>query len=58
MVKNPPDKAGDLGSIPALGRSHMLQGDEARAPQPEPMSLQAVLLNQRGHLNEKPTHHN
>ena len=24
MVKNPPANAGDMGSIPGLGRSHML----------------------------------
>ena len=30
--KKPPANAGDTGSIPAPGRSHMLQGNEARAP--------------------------
>ena len=25
VIKNPPAKAGDLGLIPGLGRSHMLQ---------------------------------
>ena len=25
VVKNPPANAGDLGSMPGLGRSHMLQ---------------------------------
>ena len=25
VVKNPPGKAGDMGLIPDLGRSHMLQ---------------------------------
>ena len=34
VVENPPPCAGDTGSIPSLGRSHMLQGDQARAPQP------------------------
>ena len=33
MVKNLPANAGDMGSIPGLGRSHMLQSNEARAPQ-------------------------
>ena len=25
MVKNPPANAGDMGSIPSLGRSHLLE---------------------------------
>ena len=29
MVKNLPANAGDMGSIPGLGRSHMLQSNEA-----------------------------
>ena len=33
MVKNPPANTGDKGSIPALGRSHMPQSNQARAPQ-------------------------
>ena len=31
MVKNPPARAGDTGSIADQGRSHVLQSDEARA---------------------------
>ena len=27
MVKNPPANAGDTGSSPGLGRSHMLRGN-------------------------------
>ena len=27
VVKNPPANAGDPGSIPALGRSHMVQSN-------------------------------
>ena len=27
VVKNPPDSAGDTGSIPSLGKSHMLQSN-------------------------------
>ena len=27
VVKNPPSNAGDTGSIPDLGRSHMLQNN-------------------------------
>ena len=33
MVKNLPANAGDKGSIPGPGRSHMLQSNKARAPQ-------------------------
>ena len=33
VVKNPPANAGDAGSSPGLGRSHMPRSNEARAPQ-------------------------
>ena len=33
VVKNPPSKAGDTGSSPGPGRSHMLQSNWAREPQ-------------------------
>ena len=33
VVKNPPAKAEDMGSIPGLGRSHILQINWAHAPQ-------------------------
>ena len=69
VVKNPPANAGDTGSIPGLGRSHMLQSNWARAPQllslrsrarePQllkPTCLEPVLRNKRSHCNEKPTH--
>ena len=32
-VKNPPANAGDTGSSPGLGRSHMPRSNWARAPQ-------------------------
>ena len=32
-VKNPPARAGDVGSIPGLGRPHMPRGHKARVPQ-------------------------
>ena len=34
-VKNPPANAGDTGSIPGLGRSHMPRGNKACSPQLE-----------------------
>ena len=33
VVKNQPANAGDTGSIPGLGRSHMPWSNEARVPQ-------------------------
>ena len=33
VVKNPPANAGDMGSSPGLGRSHMPRSSWARAPQ-------------------------
>ena len=33
MVRNPPAKAGDMGAIPGLGRSHTPRGNKACAAQ-------------------------
>ena len=33
MVENPPANAGDMGSSPGLGRSHVPRSDWAREPQ-------------------------
>ena len=33
VVKNPPANAGDTGSIPGLGRSHVLRSNQACEPQ-------------------------
>ena len=67
--KNLPASAGDMGSSPGPGRSHMPWGNRARVPQllslrsralePQllkPMSLEPVLYNKRSHRNEKPAH--
>ena len=35
VVRNLPASAGDMALIPGLGRSHMLQGNKACAPQLE-----------------------
>ena len=40
VVKNPPTDAGDTGSIPCLGRFHVLQGNEAHVPQLLGLSLE------------------
>ena len=57
VVENLPANAGDMGSSPGLGRSHMPQSDWARAPQLlKPECLEPVLHNKRSHRNEKPAH--
>ena len=59
VVKNPPANAGDTGSIPGLGRSHMPWSNSAHEPQLlKPTCLELVLLNKRSHGNEKPTYRN
>ena len=71
VVKNLSANAGDTGSSPGPGRSHMLQSNEAHAPQllslrsracePQvlkPMCLKPVLRSKRSHRNEKPAHCN
>ena len=45
MVENPPANAGDTGSIPGPGRSHMPQSNEARVPQL--LSLRAATTEAR-----------
>ena len=52
VVKNPPANAGDTGSIPVLGRSHMLRSSWAWVPQlpmlGEQLSLSATTTNAGG----------
>ena len=70
VVKNSPAKAGETGSIPGLGWSHMPLGNKAHVPQlpsphsrahdlqlPKPACLERVLYK-RSHSNEKPVHRN
>ena len=57
VVKNPPANAGDTGSSPGPGRSHMPRSNEARAPQllslrsrahePQLLSLRATTTEAR-----------
>ena len=55
MVENLPPNVGDTGLLSGPGRFHVLQGNQARAPQiltatyPEP-----VLCDMRSHHNEEP----
>ena len=67
MLKNLPCSAEDSGSIPGLGRSHMLWSNKANVPQLldassrafeaqllKPTFLGPMLCNKRRHHNEKP----
>ena len=71
MVEGPPADAGDAGSSPGPGGSHMPRSGWARAPQLlslcsgareaqllRPGRLEPVLCDGRGHHSEKPAHHN
>ena len=59
VAGNPPANAGDTGSSPGPGRSHMPWGNWAQAPQLlKPAHLEPVLRNERGHHSEKPAHRN
>ena len=54
VVRNPPANAGDMGLIPDPGRSHVLQGNKACAPQLEnsPHSRQ---LKKAGAQQQRPS---
>ena len=60
VVKNPPAKAGDTGSRPGLGRSHVPRSNEARVPQllslrsraREPQLLKPARLEPVLHIRE------
>ena len=54
MVENLPANAGDTGSSPGLGGSHMPRSNWAREPQL--LSLEPVLRNRRGRDIERPAH--
>ena len=56
MVENLPANAGDTGSSPGLGRSHMLRSNWARATTTEPARLEPVLRKKRGHDSERPAY--
>ena len=55
MVENPPVNAGDMGSSPGPGRSHMLQSNKAHVPQLLSLrsrSLEPPLLSPRATTTE------
>ena len=73
MVKNPPATAGDTGTIPGRGRSHMLRSNQAHAPQllslrsracrpellsPHAATAEASMPRARAPQQEKPAHCN
>ena len=55
VVENLPANAGDTGSSPGLGRSHMPQLG-LWATTTEPARLEPVLRNKRGRDSERPAH--
>ena len=58
LVKSLPASAGDTGSIPDPGRSHVPWATKPGAPQLLRLhALDLVLRNKRTHHNEKPMHH-
>ena len=59
VVKNLPANAGDTGSSPGPGRSHMPRSNSAHAPQLlKPKRLEPMLHDKRSHHSEKPAHCN
>ena len=59
VAENPPANAGDMGSSPGPGRSHMPRSSYTRAPQLlSPQLLEPVLRDKRSHCSEKPVHRN
>ena len=56
VVESLPSDAGDVGSCPGLGRSHMLRSGWAHDMAAEPAHPEPVLCNGRGHSSERPTY--
>ena len=54
VVESPPADAGDTGSCPGPGRSHMPRSGWARGPWP--LSLRVRSRNGRGHSSERPAY--
>ena len=54
VAKNLPGSAGDTGSVPGLGRSHVQRSNEAREPQLlKPGHPEPLFHNRRSHCSEK-----
>ena len=59
VVENLPANAGDTGSSPGLGGSHMPRSDYAREPQLLSLRVWSLCLcNKRGRDSERPAHRN
>ena len=56
MVEGLPANAGDAGSSPGLGRSHMPRSDSAREPQLLSLRIWSLCLATRGRDSERPAH--
>ena len=56
MVGSLPANAGDTGSSPGLGRSHMSQSDWAREPQLLSLRVWSLCSAMRGRDSERPAH--
>ena len=57
MVENLPANAGDTGSSPGLGRSHMLRSNWAHEPQLLSLRVWSLCSATRGRDGERPAHH-
>ena len=56
VVENLPANAGDMGSSPGLGRSHMPRSKWAREPQLLSLCVWSLCSATRGRDSERPTH--
>ena len=56
MVENLPANAGDMGSSPSLGRSHMPRNNSAREPHLLSLRVWNLCSATRGRDSERPTH--
>ena len=56
VVESLPANAGDTGSSPALGRSHMPRGDWACEPQLLSLRVWSLCSATRGRDSERPVH--
>ena len=56
VVENPPANAGNTGSSPGLGRSHMPRSNWAREPQLLSLRVWSLCSATRGRDTERPVH--
>ena len=56
MVENLPANAGDTGSSPGLGRSHMLRSNWVREPQLLSLRVWSLCSATRGRDSERPAY--